>query len=178
MPFFTKGSAFRGGIRNKHPHFTEWARKFKSVRWIHTEFFAEQAIMTIATGPTSPITTANRFYFHQSEARVTMELDNVAHGLKHFAQQLRKTTSAQARFALVVQLKTWTLNKPTLQTLMTQYLDEVERTQQVVHLDPESHNESIESLCEQLVFLSAVFEQESELIDQMAFADPQLMLCD
>nr|WP_294885920.1 hypothetical protein [uncultured Limnobacter sp.] len=117
-------------------------------------------------------------YFRQSEARVTMELDNVAHGLKHFAQQLRKTTSAQARFALVVQLKTWTLNKPTLQTLMTQYLDEVERTQQVVHLDPESHNESIESLCEQLVFLSAVFEQESELIDQMAFADPQLMLCD
>jgi len=117
-------------------------------------------------------------YFRQSEARVTMELDNVAHGLKHFAQQLRKTGSAQARFALVVQLKTWTLNKPTLQTLMAQYLDEVERTQQVVHLDPESHNDSIESLCEQLVFLSAVFEQESELIDQMAFADPQLVLCD
>ena len=122
--------------------------------------------------------THEPLYFRQAESRVTMELDNVAHGLKHFGQQLRKTTSAQARFALVVQLKTWALNKPTLQTLMAQYLDEVERTQQVVHLDPESHDESIESLCEQLVFLSAVFEQESELIDQMAFADPQLVLCD
>lgn len=117
-------------------------------------------------------------FFRQAEARVTMELDNVAHGLKHFGEQLRKTKSAQARFALVMQLKTWALNKPTVQTLLSQYLDALEHTQQVVHLDPESHDDSIESLCEQLVFLSAVFEQESELIDQMVFADPQLVLCD
>lgn len=116
--------------------------------------------------------------FREPETRVTIELHNVAHGLKYFAQQLSKTGSTQARFALVVQLKTWTLNKPTLQTLMAQYLNEVERTQQMLHVDVDSHGESIEALCEQLVFLSAVFEQESELIDQMCFTDHQLVLCD
>lgn len=117
-------------------------------------------------------------YLRQSEARVTLELDNVALGLKHFANQLHSTNSAQARFALVIQLKTWALNKPTVQTLMTQYVEEVERAQQLVHLDPDSHRESIELLCEQLMFLSAVFEQESELIDQMAFSDSLVELCD
>ncbi|MCE2744395.1 MAG: hypothetical protein LW710_00640 [Burkholderiales bacterium] len=112
------------------------------------------------------------------EEVITMELGNVAQGLNYFAQQLRKTYSAQARFALMVQIKAWVLNKPTLQTLMAQYLDDVERTQQILHLDPESHNESVESLCEQLVFLSAVFEQESELIDQICFTDQELVLCD
>jgi hypothetical protein len=122
--------------------------------------------------------THEPLYFRQAESRVTMELDNVAHGLKHFGDQLGKTRSAQARFALVVQLKTWALNKPTLQTLMEQYLVEVEHTQRFVHIDPQSHDESIQSLCEQLMFLSAVFEQESELIEQMVFAEPALMLCD
>lgn len=117
-------------------------------------------------------------YFRQAEARVTMELDNVAHGLKHFGDLLNKTRSAQARFAVIVQLKTWTLNKPTIQTLLDQYLLQAEQTQQHVHLDPQSHDESIESLREQLMFLSAVFEQESELIDQMVFSDTQLVLCD
>lgn len=116
--------------------------------------------------------------FREPEAKVTIELNNVAHGLKFFSQQLRKTSSAQACFALVIQLKTWTLNKPTLQTLMAQYINDVERTQQMLHLDMDSHNESIEVLCEQLVFLSAVFEQESELIEQMCFSDEQLVLCD
>jgi hypothetical protein len=100
------------------------------------------------------------------------------HGLKHFSELLNKTRTAQARFAVIVQLKTWALNKPTIQTLLEQYLLQAECTQQHVHLDPESHDESIESLREQLVFLSAVFEQESELIDQMVFSDTQLMLCD
>jgi succinylglutamate desuccinylase len=116
--------------------------------------------------------------FQNAEAPITLELGNVAQGLNHFAQQLRKTSAAQARFALVIQIKTWILNKPTLQTLMAQYLEEVERKQQVLHLDPEGHNESIESLCDQLVFLSAVFEQELALVDQMCFADQQLVLCD
>jgi hypothetical protein len=112
------------------------------------------------------------------ETRISKELGNVANGLKHFGQQLKKTISAHAQFTLVVQLKTWTLNKPTLQTLIALYMEEVERTRQTVHLDPESHNKSIESLCEQLVFMSAVFEQESELIDQLCFTDPQLMSWD
>ena len=122
--------------------------------------------------------TPEPLYFRQAESRVTMELDNVAHGLKHFSELLNKTRTAQARFAVIVQLKTWALNKPTIQTLLEQYLLQAECTQQHVHLDPESHDESIESLREQLVFLSAVFEQESELIDQMVFSDTQLMLCD
>lgn len=117
-------------------------------------------------------------YLRQAESRVTMELDSVAHGLKHLGEQLGKTRSSQARFALVVQLKTWALNKPTLQTLMEQYLLEVENTQKFVHLDPQSHDESIASLCEQLLFLSAVFEQESGLLEQMVFAEPALALCD
>lgn len=117
-------------------------------------------------------------YFRQAEARVTMELDNVAHGLKYFADQLEKTQSAHARFATVVQLKTWVLNKPTVQVLLDQYLIELEHTQQSVHLDPQSHDESVQSLCDQLKFLSAVFEQESELIDQMVFCDPKLVVCD
>lgn len=117
-------------------------------------------------------------YLRQAESRVTMELDSVAHGLKHFGEQLGKTRSSQARFALVLQLKTWALNKPTLQTLMEQYLLEVENTQKFVHLDPQSHDESVQSLCEQLLFLSAVFEQESGLLEQMVFAEPALMLCD
>lgn len=122
--------------------------------------------------------THEPLYFRQAESRVTMELDNVAHGLKHFGDQLGKIRSAQARFALVVQLKTWALNKPTLQTLMEQYLLEVEHTQKYVHIDPQSHDESVQSLCEQLMFLSAVFEQESVLLEQMVFAEPSLVLCD
>lgn len=109
---------------------------------------------------------------------ITLELDNVAQGLKYFAEQLKKTRSAQARFAKVVQLKTWALNKPTIETLLEQYLDQVSQAQQWLHLDPQNHDEAIESLCEQLLFLSAVFEQESQLIDQMIVADPQLVLCD
>lgn len=134
--------------------------------------------MNIALIQQHPHRDQEPLFYRQAEARVTMELDNVAHGLKHFGEQLQKTRSAQARFALVMQLKTWALNKPTLQTLLANYLHDVEQTQQVVHLDPESHDDSIASLCEQLIFLSAVFEQESELIDQMIFAEPQLMLCD
>ncbi|MEQ9106149.1 MAG: hypothetical protein RLO04_01635 [Limnobacter sp.] len=134
--------------------------------------------MNIALVQEHSTDTQEPLYFRQAESRVTMELDNVAHGLKYFGEQLRKTRSAQARFALVVQLKTWALNKPTLQTLMEQYLLEVENTQKVVHIDPQSHDESIQSLCEQLMFLSAVFEQESGLLEQMVFAEPSLVLCD
>lgn len=117
-------------------------------------------------------------YFQQSEVRVTMELDNVAHGLKYFAEQLGKTQSAQAQFAKVVQLKTWVLNKPTLETLLEQYLVQIEQAQHWLHLDVQQYQESIESLCEQLLFLSAVFEQECELIDQTVFRNSELVLCD
>lgn len=122
--------------------------------------------------------TPEQNWFHHNKAGFSVELENVAHGLNHFSRKLRKTAFAQARFALLVQLKTWTLNKPTIQTLLAHYLDEVEQTQQVLHLDQESHNESIESLCEQLEFLGAVFEQESELFSQLGLAEPQLALCD
>lgn len=134
--------------------------------------------MNIALVQQHRTNTHEALYSRQAESRVTMELDNVAHGLKHFGEQLGKTRSSQARFALVVQLKTWALNKPTLQTLMEQYLLEVEQTQRFVHLDPQSHDESIQALCEQLMFLSAVFEQESELLEQMVFGESSLVLCD
>ena len=134
--------------------------------------------MNIALVQEHRTNTHEPLYFRQAESRVTMELDNVAHGLKHFSDQLGKTRSAQARFALVLQLKTWALNKPTLQTLMEQYVLEVEHTQKVVHIDPQSHDESIQSLCEQLMFLSAVFEQESSLLEQMVFDETPLVLCD
>lgn len=113
-----------------------------------------------------------------AQTQLVLELDNVAEGLKYFGQQLRKTSALQARFALLVQLKTWTLNKPTLQTLLAQYMDEIERTQSVLHVDPASHVESVFSLCEQLMFLSAVFDQESKLIEQLAWVNTNLMLCD
>lgn len=114
----------------------------------------------------------------QAGTQLVCELDNVAHGLKHFANQLQTTSSMQARFALTVQLKVWILNKPTLQTLLAQYLDEVEHTQQLLHLDPGGHDESIFSLSEQLVFLSAVFDQESKLVEQFASTNSNLVLCD
>lgn len=117
-------------------------------------------------------------YFRQAESRVIMELDNVAHGLKYFGELLAKTKAVQARFALTVQLKTWMMNKPTVQNLLEQYLLELEHTQQNLHLDPHAHEGSVESLCEQLMFLAAVFEQESEIIDQLLFPDTQLVLCD
>lgn len=114
----------------------------------------------------------------QTNSCTTMALDNVAHGLKHFSHLLSKTRCNQARFAVIVQLKTWALNKSTIQSLLEHYLKQAEYTQQNLHLDPFSHDESIASLCEQLVFLSAVFEQESELINQMVLGDAQLLLCD
>ncbi|MCR2747361.1 hypothetical protein [Limnobacter parvus] len=112
------------------------------------------------------------------ETDIALELDHVAYGLKSFADQLRKTRSAQARFAKVIQLKIWVLNKPTVLTLLEQYLEQVTLAQQWLHLDMQSHDNAIESLCEQLLFLSTVFEQESELMEQIAVVDPNLALCD
>ena len=116
--------------------------------------------------------------YGKTGSQITAELDNVAHGLKYFGVQLAKARAAQALFAIILQLKVWVMNKPTIENLLEQYIAQVEQTQQCLHLDPQAYDDSIKSLCEQLLFLSAVFEQESELIDQLVFVDPQLVLCD
>lgn len=123
-------------------------------------------------------TSLEPFYCGKTGSQITVELDNVAHGLKYFGEQLAKARAAQALFAIILQLKVWVMNKPTIENLLEQYMVQVEHSQQWLHLDPQAYDETIKSLCEQLVFLSAVFEQESELIDQLVFVDPQLVLCD
>ena len=117
-------------------------------------------------------------YHIQSESRIVMELDNVSHGLKHFSQAFSHTKAVQALLSTMIQFKTWTLNKPTIQTLTEQYVVEVEKAQAHYHLDPNTHAEAIISLSEQLLFLSSVFEQESSLIEQMVFEDKRLFLVD
>lgn len=117
-------------------------------------------------------------YYRKPGFQVTSELDNVAHGLKFFGEKLAKTHAAQALFAIIWQLKIWVTNKPTIENLLAQYMAQVEQTQLHLHLDPQAYDESIKSLCEQLMFLGDVFEQESELIEQLVFVDPQLVLCD
>ncbi|HEX4842085.1 MAG TPA: hypothetical protein VFV57_00310 [Limnobacter sp.] len=117
-------------------------------------------------------------YQSQADSRVVMELDNVAHALKHFAHQLSHAHAAHAQFAHLVQLKTWALNKPTLQTLLEEYLLAVQDAQVHLHLDQERYDEAMHNLCDQLVFLSAVFEQECALLDQTLFDANTIVVCD
>jgi hypothetical protein len=117
-------------------------------------------------------------YHAQSESRIVMELDNVSHGLKYFSKQFVHTKAVQALLSSMIQFKTWSLNKPTIQTLTEQYIAEVEQAQAHYHLDPGTHAEAIVSLSEQLMFLSSVFEQESSLVEQMVFEERNLFLVD
>lgn len=117
-------------------------------------------------------------YQTQADSRVVMELDNVAHALKHFAHQLSHAHAVHAQFAHLIQLKTWVLNKPTLQTLLGEYLVAVQEAQADLHLDQERYDDAMSNLCDQLVFLSAVFEQECELLDQTLFDANTIVVCD
>lgn len=117
-------------------------------------------------------------YHAQSESRIVMELDNVSHGLKYFSEQFTHTKAVQALLNTMIQFKTWSLNKSTIQALTEQYVTEVEKAQSHYHLDPATHAEAINSLSEQLLFLSSVFEQESTMVEQMVFEERNLFLVD
>ncbi|HEX4879220.1 MAG TPA: hypothetical protein VFV39_05175 [Limnobacter sp.] len=109
---------------------------------------------------------------------IGLELDNVAQALKHFGHQLSNAHAVHAQFAHLLQLKTWVLNKPTLQTLLEEYLMAVQEAQTHLHLDQERYDEAMNSLCEQLVFLSAVFDQECSLLAQTLLDDKTMLVCD
>lgn len=113
-----------------------------------------------------------------AESRVVLELDNVALALKQFSALLSQAHAVQAQFAMLLQLKTWVLNKPTLQTLLEEYLLAVQDAQAHLHLDQERYDEAMQNLCDQLAFLSAVFEQESQLLGQTLFDENTVVICD
>lgn len=135
-------------------------------------------VMVKANDQSALSTQELTLYHAQSESRILMELDNVSHGLKHFSQQFTHTKAIQALLGTMIQFKTWSLNKPTIQTLTEQYVTEVEKAQANYHLDPETHAEAVHSLSEQLMFLSSVFEQESTMVEQMVFEERNLFLVD
>ncbi len=136
-------------------------------------------MVMVKTSNRNTLSTSELPLYHaQAESRIVMELDNVSHGLKHFSREFTHTKAVQALLSTMIQFKTWSLNKPTIQTLTEQYVAEVERAQAHYHLDPDTHAEAIISLSEQLLFLSSVFDQESSLVEQMVFEDRNLFLVD